>query len=229
MKNELNRRTLFKGGSLVGLGLMAGGLAKAADVITPPQTEGPFYPTRDQVDKDVDLTRVEGHQQSAKGEVIIVKGLVTDKADRPLAGALIDVWQACATGRYDHELDPNTAELDPNFQYWAKLKTDEKGEYSFKTILPGAYPADGDWLRPPHIHFRVDAFGFGRLTTQMYFKGQALNDKDRILIDTERRYGRAAKDSLVVDFSGAGSDGIPVGQFNIVLGTTPNVVFIISY
>ena len=59
--------------------------------------------------------------------------------------------------------------------------TDEKGNYLFKTIIPGHYPASETWIRPPHIHFKVAKRGFHELITQMYFKGNKYNDSDRIL------------------------------------------------
>ena len=67
--------------------------------VTPPQTTGPFYPVYDQVDKDVDLTRLVGHEDSAAGEVIRVHGQVLDERCKPVAGALVDLWQADANGR----------------------------------------------------------------------------------------------------------------------------------
>jgi protocatechuate 3,4-dioxygenase beta subunit len=223
-KSGIDRRKFFKKSSVVGVGLLATGAAVyAGDIVTPPQTEGPFFPVRDQADKDVDLTQVAGHRQKAKGEVVIVKGSVRDSAGAVLAGALIDVWQACFNGKYNHPRDPNPKTPDPDFQYWAKLKTDANGEYQFKTIIPGAYPATADWLRPPHIHFRVDAFRHQRLTTQMYFKGQELNDADKILIDTIQRFGKEAADSLVVAFAKEPDGDIPVGHFNITIGTTPAI------
>jgi protocatechuate 3,4-dioxygenase beta subunit len=216
----LDRRKLIRNSGLAGLGVVVAQVAKAAT--TPPQTEGPFYPVLDHADKDVDLTLVSGRSVRALGEVVIVKGTVRGKDGKPLSGAVVDVWQACATGRYDHPGDPNTrAALDPNFQYFARMLTNNRGEYRFKTIIPGEYPASGNWERPPHIHFRVDAWGLERLTTQMYFKGNRLNDIDQILIDTERRYGRTAKESLIVDFDSAEEDGLPVGTFDLNLGATP--------
>lgn len=91
-----------------------------------------------------------------------------------LQGALVDLWQACATGKYHHSSDPNTAEVDPDFQYWAKVYTDHEGYARVRTIKPGAYRADSNWVRPPHIHFIVSAPGYQDLTTQMYFDGEAL-------------------------------------------------------
>lgn len=168
----------------IGVGsLMAAGVAKAADVCapTPQQTEGPFYPVKDQKDKDWDLTQVAGRRGSALGEVIWVGGVVRDQNCDPVEGALVEIWQACASGKYDHPQDPNTAPLDPNFQYWGKAITDTKGQYVFKTIKPGSYPAAPGWVRPPHIHYKVTKLGFIELTTQLYFAGDALNSRDEIL------------------------------------------------
>ena len=50
-------------------------IAKAIEP-TPAQVEGPFYPVVEQADKDLDLTRVKGHTQTATGEIILVRGHV---------------------------------------------------------------------------------------------------------------------------------------------------------
>ncbi len=218
MHAPFDRRALLRRAGLASLGLA--GLA-AADTQTPPQTEGPFFPVADRADKDLDLTRVAGHELRAEGEPVTVSGVVRDLDGAPLSGVLLDVWQACASGRYDHPRDPNPAPVDPHFQYWARMLTDGDGRFRFKTIIPGAYPASRDWDRPPHIHFRVDAFRQPRLTTQMYFAGNPLNDIDLILRDTARRHGAEARDSLLVDFSDRDDDGDPLGLFEIVLGRTP--------
>ncbi len=69
-----------------------------------------------------------------------MRGIVQDLSCRPVAGVNVEIWQACASGRYNNERDPNPAPLDPNFRYWGETFTDAAGAYEFKTILPGAYP-----------------------------------------------------------------------------------------
>lgn len=181
--------------------------------VTPSQTEGPFFPIVDQADKDADMTRIEGHDAMAEGEVVVVEGRVLDEAGQPIEGALVDVWQANTHGRYAHEADPNPAPLDPNFQGWAKLVTDVEGRYRFRTIKPGPYQVGEAWSRPPHIHFKVARRGYRELTTQMYFAGDPLNDLDRLLLDVpEDQRGQ-----LVVDFhQGEGHDA-PHGTFDITI------------
>jgi protocatechuate 3,4-dioxygenase beta subunit len=111
------------------------------------------------------------------GERIIVSGRVLDEAGRPLRGALVEVWQANAAGRYLHKLDQHNAPIDPNFSGCGRTLTDGEGRYKFISIKPGAYPWGNDhnaW-RPGHIHFSI--FGDGllsRLVTQMYFPGDPL-------------------------------------------------------
>jgi len=183
----------------VGVGtLFAAGLAQAAEVCapTPAQTEGPFYPIKDQADKDWDLTQVTGKRAKALGEVIWVGGVVTDQNCNPVEGALVEIWQACKSGKYNHAGDPNKAPLDPNFQYWGKAITDAQGRYVFKTIKPGSYPAQPGWVRPPHIHYKVTKLAYMELTTQLYFTGDKLNDQDLIL----QRLSRMEQEQVVRPF-----------------------------
>jgi protocatechuate 3,4-dioxygenase beta subunit len=99
---------------------------------------------------------------------------VADDAGRGVPGALVEVWQANAGGRYRHVRDGYRAPLDPNFGGCGRCLTDAEGRYAFRTIMPGAYPwpnGVNDW-RPAHIHFSVFGHGFAqRLITQMYFEG----------------------------------------------------------
>lgn len=183
---------------------------------TPAQTAGPFHPIRDQADKDLDLTRVKGRKGRAKGEVIRVKGKVCDQHGQPVPKAQVEIWQANTNGRYAHERDQNPAALDPDFQGWGIVETDDQGQYRFLTIKPGAYPAAEGWMRPPHIHFKVTLRGYHELTTQLYFAGEKLNAKDAILLDTPKQ----ARPSLIVAFAAVkdkAEGDILEGEFNIVL------------
>jgi len=183
-KSIFSRRDMLSATALVGTGLALAGCSesKAHTVATPTQTEGPFYPVLDQADKDADLTKVQGRENVADGEVISVQGRIIDEAGLPVANAVVDIWQANAAGRYAHEADTTTAPLDPNFQGWAIIKTDGEGNYRFKTIKPGAYPANEGWMRPPHIHFKVSRRGYREITTQMYFESEPLNDVDKLSV-----------------------------------------------
>ena len=115
--------------------------------------------------------------ESAIGPRIIVYGRVLDERGQPVPGALIEVWQANAGGRYRHKRDGYLAPLDPNFGGCGRMISGEDGSYSFRTVQPGAYPwpnGPNDW-RPAHIHFSIFGHGFAqRLITQMYFEGDPM-------------------------------------------------------
>jgi len=161
---------------------LSGRLAAFAEALkpTPGEILGPFYPVIKRVDQGADLTVIAGKPGRAAGEVIHVMGRVLNVEGQPVRGARLELWQANAHGRYAHASDKNPAPLDPNFEGFAVQTTDAEGRYRFKTVKPGAYPATGNWMRPPHLHFDVTG-KVNRLVTQMYFPGESLNDTDLLL------------------------------------------------
>lgn len=189
-------------------------------------TKGPFYPIPD-IDKqkyfDADLTRLDEKSPVADGEQIVVQGLVLDMDDRPLESVIVEVWQACASGRYNHPQDRNDRPADPNFQYWAKMLTGADGAFAFRTIHPGKYPG-----RTPHIHYRVIAPKRPELVTQMYFESQSeYNKKDGIYMELKPEQRQAVTVGFEPKAIAPASDSaanselkLPTGLFRIVLGPT---------
>ena len=107
---------------------------RPADLTTPPAID----PTRTPTSLASRAGRTGG-----TAEIVYVRGRVLDQSCKPVTGALVEIWQANSWGRYDHEGDAgNPRPLDPNFQSWAEMLTDKDGGFRFKTIKPGAYPAD---------------------------------------------------------------------------------------
>jgi protocatechuate 3,4-dioxygenase beta subunit len=165
-------------------------------VLVPPslsELTGPLYGESAIGPLDNDLTRNAVVNGEPIGERIIVTGRVLDDAGRPVPNALVEIWQANATGRYRHRVDQHPAPLDPNFAGGGRVLTDKEGEYRFTSIRPGAYPwlnHDNAW-RPPHIHFSVFGTQFiSRLVTQMYFPGDPLLALDPIFNGIPDEKGR---------------------------------------
>ena len=126
---------------------------------------------------DSDLIRNYATTGDAIGERIVVHGRVMDENERPVPGALIEIWQANAGGKYRHVNDKYLAALDPNFGGCGRVVSDMDGRYSFRTIRPGPYPFpnDGCAWRPAHIHLSMFGHAFvQRLVTQLYFEGDPL-------------------------------------------------------
>jgi protocatechuate 3,4-dioxygenase beta subunit len=128
--------------------------------------EGPFY--KEGAPPKTDLT-----ENGMPGTRLTISGSVLGLTCAPLAGALIDVWQANDDGAYDAV----------GFILRGTLNADAEGKYSFKTIIPGHYLNVGQF-RPAHIHVKVSAPGYVLLTTQLYFEGDPYNESDAFIKDS---------------------------------------------
>lgn len=121
-------------------------------------TEGPFY-------KANTPERSSLLESGIAGTKITLTGFVRNRDCRPIAGALLDFWQADDKGNYD-----NTG-----YRLRGHLYSDANGRYSIQTIMPGLYPG-----RTRHIHVKVSAPNQTPLTTQLFFPNESRNQSDSI-------------------------------------------------
>lgn len=154
---------------------------------------GPFY-----VEGAPELPRGASIADQTKGEPAVVSGRVLTPDGRPIAGALLDVWQTGFNGLYDVQ-DPEQQGLNLR----GRFRTDADGRYEFRTLRPRGYtvPTDGPvgrmlqalhrhpW-RPAHIHFVVSAPGYQTLTTMLFIEGDPYLDSDAVF---------GVKNALVVE------------------------------
>jgi catechol 1,2-dioxygenase len=110
------------------------------------------------------------------GPALIVSGHVYDCDGNPIPGALLDIWQASPKGLYENQ---DAGQADMNLR--GRLRTDETGRYSFRSVKPAGYPVPTDGpagdllraqnrapMRPAHIHFIVSAPEHKTLITQIF-------------------------------------------------------------
>ena len=128
------------------------------DEPTESQTEGPYFTPNSP-------KRTSLIEAGITGTPLLLTGTVVTRSCRPVAGALVDFWQADDAGQYD-----NVGYRLRGHQY-----TDAKGVYRLETVVPGLYPG-----RTRHIHVKVQAPAHRILTTQLYFPGEARNARDGI-------------------------------------------------
>lgn len=198
--DDMNRRNFLKLGTgaltLVGVPFLPGTTPSDCG-ITPDTGAGPFYPTRDRADEDVDLTHIEGQSKTAQGEKIRLRGRVLNEACEPVEGAVVEIWQADTNGRYRHERDNRTAPVDPGFQGWGEATSGANGHYGFRTVKPAPYPVDAGSsdMRTPHIHVRAVSPKHHELITQMFFEGEPLNESDGTIEDLSE----PERERLIVD------------------------------
>lgn len=139
---------------------------------TPAQTEGPFYPVVFPEDADSDLLR-NGALTYPEGQIAWLEGSVSDLAGRPVAGALVEIWQCDQTGHYHHPGDGGQS--DKRFQGFGRYTVSADGHYRFRTIRPAPYRG-----RTPHIHVKVRLGNRELLTTQVYVEGDPGNPRDAL-------------------------------------------------
>ncbi len=137
--------------------------------------------------------------EAARGEQTVVEGKVLDSQGLPISNATVDVWQSDDIGYYDVQ-DPNQPEMNLR----GVFKTNDAGEFWFRTIKPAAYPVPTDGpvgellrasgrhaMRPAHIHFWIRAVGYKDLITHLFVAGDKYLDSDAVF---------GVKESLILDF-----------------------------
>lgn len=183
-------------------------------VPTSQHTIGPFFPTAFFQDGDNDLTRLTAEAApTTRGERIRLRGRVTKAEGEPVVNGVLELWQADAEGRFRHSQDPGSHEADPDFLGWGRAWTDAEGEFTFTTVLPGAY-SEGNMLRAPHANVLVMGSGLMRpVSTTIFFPDFTdLNGTDPVLdlVPDDRRHRLVARDEGEVD-------GLRTFRFDIVL------------
>lgn len=164
---------------------------------TPSQTVGPYfaygltpeqygYPMASIAGPDVARSDLDGQH-------IRIEGRVLDGAGNPINDAMIEIWQADASGRYAHPADPRGSNI--GFKGFGRCGTgtDPENRFWFQTVKPGSV----DGRQAPHIN--VTVFMRGMLLhafTRIYFSDEEkANATDPVLsaVPADRRETLIAK------------------------------------
>jgi len=124
------------------------------------------------------------------GPALFVNAAFRDRAGKPVAGAVVDVWHSSPEGFYENQ-DPVQADMNLRGQF----TTDAEGHIAFRSIKPAGYPIPIDGpvgallraqgrhnMRPAHLHFLAVKDGFKTLISQVYV------DDDKFL-ETDVQFG----------------------------------------
>jgi len=139
---------------------------------TPSQTAGPYvhigciptfaglggiYPT------DLGLSPI---APGASGEIITITGAVFDGTGSALRDAMLESWQADASGRFAGQ-----SGADAHVSGFCRFAADkDSGEFTLCTLKPGKTPARGGGFQAPHIALWIVARGINiGLSTRIYF------------------------------------------------------------
>lgn len=216
MSQFVQRREFLKYSSFTAAAFLTPGLFAEELVVTPPFTEGPFYPDKLPLDTDNDLIIVNDQLTPAVGAITHLTGRVLTKTGQPIRNAFVEIWQVDNNGVYLHSGSDNGKNRDSNFQGYGRFLTDTTGQYYFRTIKPVPYPG-----RTPHIHVAVSRNGKRIFTTQMLIHGEKQNESDGLFRAIRDPFQREA---IQVEFKPIPDSKIGefAANFDIVLGVTPD-------
>lgn len=145
-------------------------------LITPSQTVGPFFKYGLQWPGGDTL-----FPGSAPGRRIRISGVVSDFQGAAVPDALIEFWQADASGRFGEERGKASGGF-------GRVPTDAAGRYSINTIYPGPVAGADGKLQAPHILVVMFARGLlVQVVTRVYFDGAAANKDDAVLVSCGAR------------------------------------------
>ncbi len=166
--------------------------------VTESSALGPFH-----TDDAPEIAYGETIARRAKGEPVRVRGHVLDMRERPIAGALVEMWETDGEGRYDTQY---AERVEPDCRGF--LRTNDEGAFEFVAVKPVSYAIPGDgpvgemlralrrgMMRPAHLHVRIEAPGYRTLVTAIYSAGDPYLACDAVF---------GAKSSLVEAYRPAG-------------------------
>ena len=163
-RGDMKRRQILFAGSTL---LILPGIVRAACVATQRDGLGPFFVKDAPAQSDLCAAAGDNERLTVNGRIM------TAPDCKPLAGAVIEIWQADVRGEYSQV--SRERKDDPRCLLRATLKSDADGRYSFRSVLAGEYPG-----RPSHIHYRVSMNGYRTLVTQLYFNPERGVDAARV-------------------------------------------------
>lgn len=167
---------------------------------------GPFFvEDREAFDNGQDISG------GIKGDPMFFNARVLDTDGKPIMGARVDVWHSDDEGHYDIMMPG----LD-GLAMRGLFRSDDLGRIWFTSVLPTSYPIPDDGtigqlmraanrsvMRPGHVHVRIEAPGYERLTTMLFV------DEDPYL-DSDPVFG--VKQSLVMPFELKPGERAPDGK-----------------
>jgi len=192
--SDEKRQEFILASDVLGLSMLVVQMNHRFDAAATPATVlGPFH-----IEGSPELGYGADMSEGVPGTPLYISGTVRDLDGKPIAGAVLDVWQADPEGAYEAQLEVDEARLR------AKYAAREDGTYCVRTVGPKGYaiPMDGpvgdligrtaiSHFRPAHVHFLLTADGYQPLITHLFQEGAQY-------LDTDVVFGTKAE--LVVSF-----------------------------
>jgi protocatechuate 3,4-dioxygenase beta subunit len=152
--------------------------AAVSCVLTPEQTEGPYYVAGEKLRRNITDGR--------PGAPLVLRTFVVDASTcKPIRNAAVDIWHADAAGIYSGF---GAGASSRTFMRGIQ-PTNAKGLAQFRTVYPGWYQG-----RTVHIHVKVHVGGNVAHTGQLYFS-DALTDRVYVRAPYSARPNRTTRNA----------------------------------
>ena len=201
------RQEFILGSDVLGVSMLVDCINhRLASAATPTTVTGPFH-----IHDSPKLANGADMARGAPGIPCFVTGCVRDLDGKPIAGAILDIWQTDGEGLYEAQREVT--------EPWMRgvYESAPDGSFLIRTVAPIGYsiPMDGtvgelmnrtnvSHMRPAHIHFLVEAPGYHRLVTHLFQRGCQFIESDAV-------YG--VKEKLIVAFKKMPAGGkAPTGE-----------------
>lgn len=178
---------------------------------TPALISGVKYPGANKIMSSSKLAKPPGKAEFASGQLVFLSGRVLDEQCVPVAGAVVDLWQAGSDGEYHWPSEGDLLSPDPVFSSSGRTVTDNLGRYSFVTLFPGPHGNHA-----PLVNLRVMHQDFPMLETEMFFAGDRRNAEDAAL----RHFNEAQRALVMAEIGAVNPQNPETGleaRFNITL------------
>lgn len=180
----------------------------AGCLVSPEQTEGPFFVDEKLNRSDIRVDPADGSiSPGLPLRLILHVNQVSNNACEPLQGATVDVWHCDALGSYSDVRDnAGGSASDTRGKKFLRgyLTTDASGKVEFQTIYPGWYHG-----RNVHIHYKIRTDPKSELghefTSQLFFD-EAITDQVHAAAPYSKKGRRDTSNSTDGIFRRGGSD-----------------------
>ncbi|MGI8527702.1 MAG: dioxygenase [Pseudolabrys sp.] len=204
--SDSKRQEVILFSDVMGVSMLVDAINNRLDTgATPTTVEGPFH-----IADAPEMANGADMAKGAPGIPTFVTGTVRALDGKPVANALLDLWQTDGEGLYESQKGTKEPWMRGMF------RSQGDGSYVLRTVAPIAYtiPMDGtvgelmnqtriSHMRPAHIHFAVSAPGYHKVTTHLFQKGDQY-------IQTDVVYG--VKEPLIVEFTKKSGGKAPNGE-----------------
>jgi protocatechuate 3,4-dioxygenase beta subunit len=149
--------------------------AQAADCVASPRLEIHNYPGASHIANGNNLMLPAGKSVVARGQELVIEGVVLDNHCVPVADAMVELWQVDPFGKWSLANADDLANPNPVFAGAGRTSSDNLGHFNFITAFPAEIKNHS-----PHLHLKIRVRGQKDFYTMLWFADDVRNADDAV-------------------------------------------------